>query len=137
LAQIVQPQFVVAKSNPGNVLLVDDDVFLSNSVVEMLSLLAYRVTWVATLEEAIRVLASNHTYGVMLLDLRLGNDRGERIVDVAAENHVSLPPVVIFSAQPDTELGTAAVRTNAKAVLRKPCSLAGMRLALAKASAQP
>ena len=101
----------------------------------MLTLLAYRVTWASSIEEAVTALGNNHVFDVMLLDLRLGEDRGERIVEAAAQHRVCLPPVVIFSAQPDAELGLAATYTNARAVLRKPCSLAGMRHALDRASA--
>jgi len=125
----------VTLNDPAEVLLVDDDVLLSASIMEMLSLLAYRVTWASSIEEAMIALGHNRVFDVMLLDLRLGDDRGERIVEVAVQHRICLPPVVIFSAQPDVELGLAATHTSARAVLRKPCSLAGMRHALDRASA--
>lgn len=57
-----------------NVLLVEDDPNLGEVTVESLSLLGHTVTLIRTAAVAFEALRGDHSFEVVLLDLRLGNE---------------------------------------------------------------
>jgi CheY-like chemotaxis protein len=113
-----------------SVLLVDDDESLASATCKLLGLLGFAVTWKADRAQAVQAICAPHSFDVMLLDLRLGRERGERVITEARSRGCLIPPVVILSAQPDAELREAAHLSKAKGVLRKPCTANDMRLAI-------
>ena len=62
-----------------NVLLIEDDQLIQYAMVEGLSDVGHVVSVAGTYNRAIEVLSNYHHYDVILLDLRLGEDRGEDI----------------------------------------------------------
>jgi CheY-like chemotaxis protein len=113
-----------------SILLVDDDEALAASTCQLLGLLGFAVTWKADRVQAVQAICTRHSFDVILLDLRLGRERGERVITEARSRGCMVPPVVILSAQPDAELQEAAHLSQAKGVLRKPCTANEMKLAI-------
>ena len=117
------------------ILVIDDDAPLGESIVAMLSLIGYRATWVSNLRDAVARLAPTHDFSAILLDLGLGIERGEQLVERCSEHNIGLPPIVIFSAQPEAEIREAARTVNAKGFLMKPTSSQRIKRALDSAMA--
>jgi CheY-like chemotaxis protein len=117
----------------ASVLLVDDDAPVASALSDVLSLLGCSVTWKGSRPDAAAALSQPNDFDVVLLDLQLGTERGEQLIEDARKCDVALPPVVILSAQPETELAAAAKSVDAVGVLRKPCTLAGVVQAIERA----
>lgn len=122
------------KTEPA-ILVVDDDRPLGESIVAMLSLLGYRPSWVTNLHDAVARLESMHDFSAILLDLALGMERGEHLVHRCSERCIGLPPIVIFSGQPECEIHEAARTVQAKGFLRKPTNSRSIKRALDSAMA--
>jgi DNA-binding response OmpR family regulator len=118
-----------------SVLLVDDDTSLAHSICDLLIILGFEVTWKADRAQAVAALCSPQRFDVVLLDLRLGIERGEQVIHDARSHGCSIPPIVILSAQPDLELVAAAQISRAACVLRKPCTAQGIKIAIENAVA--
>ena len=120
---------------PVSVLLVEDDESTASATCQLLVLLGFEVTWKPDRAQAVEAMCSYQHFEVVLLDLRLGNERGEQVIADASSQGCSIPPVVILSAQPDSELQDAARMSSAKGVLRKPCTAREIQLAIERAIA--
>ena len=88
-----QPDTKLDRDRP-RVLIVDDDLMVAQAMASALSEdwsvdLAYRS------EEALLLLCQNH-YQAMLLDLDLGKDTGESLLDTMAQQQIPRPERVIF-----------------------------------------
>ena len=118
-----------------SVLLIEDDVPLARSTDDLLTMLGFDVTWKANATQATAALCSPHHFSVVLLDLNLGAERGEQIIQDARSRGCLIPPVVIFSAQPERELTLAAQSSRAAGILRKPCSASAIQAAIENALA--
>ena len=118
-----------------SVLLVEDDVPVATSICDLLTLLGFEVTWEADRAHAVSALCSNHQFHVVLLDLRLGTERGEQVIRDARAQKCSVPPIIIISAQPDAELHAAVASSCATGFLRKPCTANGIKTAIERAVA--
>ena len=106
-----------------NILLVEDDADLGPSIDHGLTSSGHYVTLVTSIEAALRSFAKNNTYDVMLLDLQVGDERGESLIEQLHIEHKSIPPVIVMSAQPAYEISSTARWINAATVLRKPCAV--------------
>ncbi|HEX4480257.1 MAG TPA: response regulator [Rudaea sp.] len=69
-----------------------------------------------------RLFAAND-FDAILLDLELGTERGETLIEQLRIAHCNVPEVIIVSAQPQVELQRAMRRIDACAALGKPCSV--------------
>jgi DNA-binding response OmpR family regulator len=108
---------------PINILLVEDDADLGPTLNRALSSSGHCVTLVTSIEAALRSFAKNKTFHIMLLDLQVGDERGESLIEQLHIEHKSIPPVIIMSAQPAYEISSTARWINAATVLRKPCAV--------------
>ena len=120
---------------PSVILLVDDDPVLGPVTIELLQTLGHRASWVESYARGIHTLSHPHDITLVLLDLQLGPQRGEDLICELRRLAVRLPPIVVFSAQPMTELRHAASVTNASAILQKPCNVQAIRQAIETATA--
>lgn len=112
------------------VLLVEDDPALGEVTVESLSLLGHVVSWVKTAGAAFDALRVDHSFEVILLDLRLGEDSGDSIFDKLQLLRVTYPPVIVLSAEPEAVMRLAAERIKTGHMLSKPSSIAQINRAL-------
>jgi DNA-binding response OmpR family regulator len=106
------------------VLLIDDDPVLGPLTIELLHALGHKATWVESYERGIETLSATHDITIVLLDLQLGPQRGEALVEQLRSAGTIVPPLLIFSAQPMTELRYAATTIKAIGILQKPCDAA-------------
>jgi DNA-binding response OmpR family regulator len=112
------------------VLVIDDDPILGPVTVELLHALGYRARWVDTYERGLDELRNSRDIAVVLLDLQLGHQRGEALVEDLRREGAALPPLLIFSAQPMNELRRAASMISAAGILQKPCDAAAINHAI-------
>jgi len=113
--------------NSKQVLLIEDDVILADITREILTAYGYCVSWAGTWNEAFEILTSNTEFDVILLDLELGKQRGETLIEALRENGVSLPKIIVMSGVPAADLYHAAQRVRAAGVLAKPCNPAAIK----------
>ena len=104
-------------------LLIEDDQLVQYAMVEGLTDASHVVSVAGAVKRATDVLTHHHYYDVILLDLRLGEDRGEDIFLRLREQRVAFPPVIIVSAQPKTEITRAMQSVGAAAMLQKPVTI--------------
>lgn len=117
------------------ILIVEDDALLGVATAESLTLLGHTASVVPTVSAAFAALSQAHSFDVILLDLNLGDERGETIFEKLKLLRIKYPPVIILSAQPDTEVRLAADLVQAKQMLTKPASIARISWALERAVA--
>jgi DNA-binding response OmpR family regulator len=117
------------------VLLIDDDPILGPVTIELLQALGHTAMWVETYERGIETLSRPHDITIVLLDLQLGAQRGEALVEQLRAAGTAVPPLLIFSAQPMTELRSAANTIQASGILQKPCGAAAINNAIKAAVA--
>jgi DNA-binding response OmpR family regulator len=117
------------------VLLIDDDPILGPVTIELLHALGHRATWVESYELGLDTLSNPHDITIVLLDLQLGAQRGEALVEQLRSKGMNVPPLLIFSAQPMTELRQAASTVKASGILQKPCNAAAIDSAIRAAVA--
>jgi DNA-binding response OmpR family regulator len=104
---------------PHSILLLDDDAWTADTALEMLRFQGFRAEWAPTIADALQKLSAQ-TFDLVLLDLDLGDERGESLIAEAEQNHVKLPPVLVVSAEASEEGKAAADRMGAIGFLRKP-----------------
>ncbi len=113
-----------------NVLLVEDEPMVQFAMTEGLRDAGHRVAIAATVDEAFTALAQDHDFEIVLLDLRLGDKRGEEIFVRLVGRGIAYPPVIILSAQPESDVIRAAKRISAAGALIKPASMAQINAAM-------
>jgi DNA-binding NtrC family response regulator len=101
----------------ATVLVVDDEPAIRLLCRVNLELDGYRVVEATNLGEARRVLA-DETIAAVLLDMRIGNERGELLLGELREAGV---PVIVVTGSADVD--AAAWAKHADAVLGKPFAL--------------
>ena len=106
-----------------DILLVEDDPVLGPLTAESLSTCGHRVTLSSTAANAFDRLQAPNAFDVIILDIQLGADRAENLVRRLRDAHIEFPAIVVFSAQPSSELARAAKAVNAKGTLQKPCTI--------------
>lgn len=118
-----------------NVLLVEDDPGLGDVTMESLTLLGHTVTLIRTAAAAFEALRADHSFEVILLDLRLGDESGDTIFDKLQLLRITYPPVIVLSAEPEATIRQAAQRIKTAHMLSKPASVIQIERALRQAVA--
>jgi DNA-binding response OmpR family regulator len=106
-----------------HILLIEDEPNTLFAMTQALSTVGYVVSSATSVEEGVATLCSQAHFDAVLLDLRLGPDRGTEIFIELHERAIPHPPIVILSAQTRREIDEAARMIKAKAVIQKPVSL--------------
>ena len=104
------------------ILLIDDDASLGRAMVDLLAAHGHLPKLACTAEEAFTLLAAPHRFDVIILDLDLGTQRGEWLIDELRKSGAPLPAIVVHSGQSLPELALASKAVNAEVSLHKPCS---------------
>ena len=73
-------------------------------------------------EQAAELLLAPHHIDVIILDLQLGAERGEWLIEKLRHEGAKVPAIVILSARPLSELTKASKFVRAECILMKPCS---------------
>lgn len=107
----------------ARILLVEDDPELGPITVDTLDMAGHTTRLAISVPAAYALLRAPHDFQVVLLDLQVGAERGEALIERLRYEHVHFPPIIIFSAQPVEELRQAARRIQARRILQKPSTL--------------
>jgi len=105
-------------SQPGHILIIDDEAALRQTLARILQRTGYEVTTAESGEMALSLVA-NTEFDLIYMDLRMPGMAG---LDVLKIIHTSRPnlPVVLFTAQPDLDSAVVALRLGATDYLLKP-----------------
>ncbi len=106
------------ESTASTILVVDDDVRMTQSVRELLAAYGYSSMTAGGGEEALRVLAE-HDIDLMLLDLNMPGVDGYQVMRQVSEHHPGTD-IVVISGETTFESATEALRNGAQDFLRKP-----------------
>ena len=117
------------------ILLVEDDPVLGPLTAESLLAYGHQVTLSPTTKKAFERLKAPHAFDVMILDIQLGADRAENLIDRLKAAGIAFPAVVLFSAQPSSELARSARTVRASGTLQKPCTVEQINQTLERAVA--
>jgi DNA-binding NtrC family response regulator len=109
---------------PKRVLLVEDELSIRESLVDLFASDQVSVVAVATLEEAKAALFAKNALDLIVTDLRLGGNRDGGLQVLAAAGLVHpRTPVIVLTAFPDDDNKHASERLNATYFLEKPVDL--------------
>ena len=104
-------------------LLVEDDRVLGFITAEALRSRDHTVMWASTVNAAHDHLRQRSDFHAMPLDLDLGGERGESLVERLQAESVKLPEIIILSAQPLDVLVRTQRALGACAIMQKPASV--------------
>jgi DNA-binding NtrC family response regulator len=107
-----------------HILIVEDEISIRESLVELFAADSVKVTAAATLEEAKSALFSQLGIDLIVTDLRLGGNRDGGLQVLAAAGMVhQRTPVIVLTAYPDDDNRHASERLSATYFLEKPVDL--------------
>jgi DNA-binding response OmpR family regulator len=115
------------------ILMIDDDHVFAGLIGDALGISGHEVRRVPTIESGVGALLERR-YDVLLLDLDLGATRGESVIRRMHGLGERLPPIVILSGQPSAVLESAMKATGAAAIVRKPCAIDELLVAIGTAT---
>jgi DNA-binding response OmpR family regulator len=102
----------------GNILIVDDDATLRQTLTRILQRANIKATAAASGQEGLTLL-SQQTFDLVYLDYRMPDMSGMEVLKII---HARFPdlPVILFTAQPDINSAVGALRYGATDYLLKP-----------------
>ena len=115
----------------GNILLVDDDQDLCETIVAGMAPHGFNVSWKANAEAALAALEAGD-WDAVVTDLSLAGMSGLALCERVVANRPDLP-VVLITAYGSLETAVGAVRAGAYDFVTKPFELDVLRLALERA----
>lgn len=115
----------------ANVLIVDDDLLLFETLADAISRMGHHVAGASTLKTGVRE-ALRSSYDVVLLDVRMPDGNGLDAIPVIRETP-SAPSVIIMTGFGDPDGAELAIRNGAWDYIEKPASLKEMTLPLIRA----
>ncbi len=102
----------------GNILIVDDEATLRQTLTRILQRANIKATAVGSGQEGLTIL-SQQTFDLVYLDYRMPDMSGMEVLKII---HARFPdlPVILFTAQPDVNSAVGALRHGATDYLLKP-----------------
>jgi DNA-binding NtrC family response regulator len=122
------------KRNKGRLLLVDDDRYLLDSMVEWLASQGYQVFSAWRREQALQI-AAGEELDVVVTDIRLEEGDGFEILAAVREMKPELP-VILMTGYGSADTAVEAMRDGAFDLLTKPLIDEELELALTRALSQ-
>jgi CheY-like chemotaxis protein len=104
------------------ILVVEDDSMFRETVREVLRDLGYKVRGARSLSKATKRL-TRHSFDLVLSDIDIGDGTGLDVVQIARKSHPDAP-IVLMSANADTEVIQQALDSGVARFLPKPFGLA-------------
>jgi DNA-binding NtrC family response regulator len=117
------------------ILLVEDDEALGALTYHALVTLGHRSVLAQSVEAAYHHLSNAHNFHLVLLDLQLGDQHSEGVILRLRHEMIEIPAILIFSAQPITELQRVKRSIGAHGFIRKPASVEQIAEAIERAVA--
>jgi len=121
------------------ILIVDDEIFVLDSMQRMLSSLKYTILTAASGSAALDILTKN-TVDLILLDIRIPDINGKQVCTKVREVEPDIP-IILFTGMDIAGVKAFAEKEGAFAFLEKPIELDKLRplieAAIGKAGKQP
>lgn len=127
-----------AADSAPNVLVVDDDALVAESIAQYLATLGYHTAWASSGEQALDRIADAKpidAFAVMISDVSMPGMGGLELVSRVKEKHAAIVPIVI-TGYGTIEAAVRAVRLGAIDYLTKPLVDDELRIAVEKAVRQ-
>jgi DNA-binding response OmpR family regulator len=105
------------------VLLVEDDIVLGPLTLEAMILMGHDGELANSSDDAYAHLSGIHRFDIVLLDLQLGEGRGEDIVHRLRREGFQVPRILILSALPTSDLKRSCMSIQAHGHLQKPSTM--------------
>ena len=105
------------------ILLVEDDEVLGALTYHALVALGHRSVLVQSAGELYHHLSNAHNFHLVLLDLQLGDQNSEGVILRLRKEMIEIPAIIIFSAQPISELQRVKRSISAHGCIQKPASI--------------
>lgn len=102
----------------ANILIIDDEVNLRQTLARILQRAGYDVTTAPDGKTGLSLLARHH-FDMVYLDIRMPEMSGLEVLKVIQQKYAELP-VVLFTAQPDLSSAVHALRLGAIDYMMKP-----------------
>jgi CheY-like chemotaxis protein len=120
----------------AQILLIDDDDLLRDTLMQMLELDGHRVTEASSGEAGLRTFGQGTSFDVVITDMLMPGMDGTRVIVELRQRHATIPIVAISGGRrmlsPQFNLETAAV-AGANLQLAKPFGRRELQMALATA----
>jgi DNA-binding NtrC family response regulator len=120
--------------NQKNILVIDDDKIILDSLCEFLRLEGFQTSGAETLKGALAKLEQEH-YSLVLTDVNLPDGDGLELLDIVRENHPQTVAIVI-TGYGTIESAVKAIKQGAYDYLTKPIIDDDLRLAVERAIKQ-
>ena len=115
----------------ANILIIDDDKLVCDSIANVIKSMGYSPTYVFTLKEGLKK-ARSVDFDVVFLDVRMPDGSGlDIITDIQKTN--SLPEVIIITGFGDPDGAELAIKSGAWDYIEKPLSVRQIKLPLIRA----
>jgi two-component system response regulator AtoC len=124
------------KTELGQALVVDDEINLRESLVELIAGEGFRVAQAGDGEEAVELLRGVEEPDVVFLDLRMPKMDGLAVLRVIQEEKLTNAPVIVISAFGDSSKMIEAMRLGAYDYITKPLDLDEIVATLHRAAEQ-
>jgi two-component system, NtrC family, response regulator AtoC len=115
----------------GNVLIVDDDQSMAETLTKAMTRRGFVVTWKTSAVDALRLL-DEQDFDVMVTDLHMEGMNGFGLCERIAANRPDVP-VVMITAFGSLDSAIGAIRVGAYDFITKPFEVETLRLTLARA----
>ncbi|MHC1741473.1 MAG: sigma-54-dependent transcriptional regulator [Syntrophobacteraceae bacterium] len=115
----------------AEVLIIDDDFLIRETLSEVVMRLGHHVTGASTLAEGLQA-ATSHPYDVVFLDVRMPDGNGLDILPAIRET-ASSPEIIIMTGFGEADGAELAIKSGAWDYLKKPSSIKAMTLPLERA----
>jgi len=115
----------------ANILIIDDDKMLCNTLSRYVRRLGHDATYVLTLEDGLNEVSSN-TFDVVFLDVNLPDGNGLDALP-GIRKAPSPPEVIIITGEGDPDGAELAIKSGAWTYIEKPFSMENVELQLIRA----
>ncbi len=105
-----------------DLLLVEDDPTLGPLTADALRALGHHVELAPTVDKAFVWMKAANECDAILLDLDVGGEPGELLIERLLNAAMHIPEILIVSAQPTNVLLRVVERIDACTYLQKPCT---------------
>lgn len=112
----------MTRKDTPRILVVEDDSMFRETVREVLRDLGYKVRGARSLSKATKRL-TRHSFDLVLSDIDIGDGTGLDVVQIARKAHPDAP-IVLMSANADTDVIQQAMESGVARFLPKPFGLA-------------
>lgn len=115
----------------AEILIIDDDFLIRETLSEVVTRLGHHVTGASTLAEGLEA-ATSRPYDIVFLDVRMPDGSGLDLLPMIRET-ASSPEIIIMTGFGEADAAELAIKSGAWDYLKKPSSIQAMTLPLERA----